>query len=236
MELPEDYVRDLLSLSSVVLGQEDLPSTLGEISKLAARLVPRTDGVSITTFHDGRPTAVACSDDWAKQLDELQYVEREGPCLDATRTGNVFRVSDLGDESRWPGYARRAAEHGARSALSIPLQAEGRTFGAMNLYAREPDAFPGDSVALAEIIGGQAGQASQIAAALFSHRDLAEQLREAMLSRAVIEQAKGVLMAQRRVTADEAFALLREASQRRNVKLRVLAQDVVDTGELSAEG
>ncbi|MFB9323626.1 GAF and ANTAR domain-containing protein [Cryptosporangium minutisporangium] len=232
MELSQDLVRELTTLTGMVLGQEDLLSTLEEVSKLAARVVPGTDAVSIMTFQDGRPTAVAYSDTWAKELDELQFVEREGPCLDATRTGNLFRVRDLAEETRWPAYVERAAAAGARSSVSIPLHAEGANFGAMNLYARKPDAFSSEAVALAEILAAHAGQASQVAAAFFRHRDLADQLREAMRSRAVIEQAKGVLMSQRKVTPDDAFVLMRDASQHLNVKLRVVAQHVVDTGEL----
>ncbi len=232
MQLPDNYTDELARLTGLVLVQQDLETTLIEITRIAARLVAVADAVSITTFRDGRPSAVAFSDEWAKELDELQHAEREGPCLDAARTGNVFRIMDLSRESRWPGYAALAARHGACSALTIPLQAEGRTFGAMNLYARAPEAFSSEVVSLAEIIAGQAGQASQVSAAFFRHRDLADQLREAMASRAVIEQAKGVLMAQHKVAADVAFDLLRAASMQRNIKLRTLAQEVVETGQL----
>jgi GAF domain-containing protein len=234
MDLTEDFVRQLAPLAAVVLGHEDLQAALVEITRVSARLVPGADGVSITTFQDGRPVAVAFNDEWAKELDELQFEEREGPCLDTTRTGNIFRVKDVTTETRWPAYTERAGKLGARSLLSIPLQAEGRVFGALDLYSRAPDAFTGKTVALAQIIAGHAGLASQVAAVFFRHRDLAEQMREAMSSRAVIEQAKGVLMAQRKVTADAAFDLLREVSQRTNTKLRLVAQAVVDTGALPA--
>ncbi len=232
MHLTDDDIHQLTALTGLVLGQEDLDATLQEVTRIAAHLVPGAEAASITTFRDGRPAAVASSHEWAHELDELQHAEREGPCLDATRTGNLFRVVDLQTESRWPAYTERAVRHGARSVVSIPLAAEGRTFGALDLYARVPDAFTAEAVTLAEIIAGQAGQASQVAAAFFHHRDLAEQLREAMASRAVIEQAKGVLMAQRKVTADAAFDLLRDTSMRRNVKLRTIAQEVVETGDL----
>lgn len=233
MELTEDFVRQLAPLAGVVLGHEDLRSALGEIAQLAGRLVPGTDGVSIMTVHDGAPTAVAFDGAWARELDELQFEEREGPCLDATRTGGTFRVQDLEQESRWPAYVARALPHGARSVVSVPLQSDGRLFGAMNLYARTPDAFDGEGVALAQVIAGHAGLASQVAAAFFRHKELAEQMREAMAGRAVIEQAKGVLMAQLKISADAAFDLLRDASQRSNTKLSRVAQSVVDSGTLA---
>ncbi len=235
MNLTEDYVRELGALTGAVLGQQDLLSTLNHIAALSAQVVPGCDAASISTFEAGQPTAVAFSDDWAKELDEMQYIEREGPCLDASRTGNVFRIREMTSESRWPAYVPRAAERGAQSMVSIPLQAEGRIFGAINLYARTPDAFTAEAVALAEILAAHAGVASQVAASFFRHRDLAEQMREAMQSRSVIDQALGVLMAQRKITADAAFTLIRESSQRLNVKLRILAQEVVDTGELRTQ-
>jgi GAF domain-containing protein len=141
-------------------------------------------------------------------------------------------VRDLATDSRWPSYAPRAAEHGARSMVSMPLTVEGKVLGALNVYSREPDAFSPEEVSIAEVIAAHASLAMHTATALKEHRSLSEGLRDAMQSRAVIEQAKGILMAQRKVTAEAAFDLLREASQHRNTKLRLVAEQVVETGEL----
>jgi GAF domain-containing protein len=232
VSLPEESVRELSLLAGVVLSSQDLPSTHTELTRIAARALPGADGASITTFSEGRPSASAASDEWAQQLDELQYAEREGPCLDAVRTGNVFRVRDLAGEGRWPFYAPRAAAHGAHGAhsmVSLPMSAEGKVIGALNVYSRSPDGLGAESVTIGEVIAAHCGLAAQVAAAFFGHRDLAQQLREAMSSRAVIEQAKGVVVGARRCSPDDAFAALRTTSQRRNVKLREVAQQVVDT-------
>ncbi len=235
MQLPDDYIGELTRLIGLVLGQQDLNSTLQEITLITARLVPATEAVSITTFRDGRSEAVAFSDGWAKELDELQFEEREGPCLDATRIGNIFRIRDLETESRWPRWTDMAVKHGARSAVCIPLQAEGRNFGAMDLYARVPDAFSSEAVSFAEILAGQAGQASQVASAFFRHRDLADQMRDAMATRAVIEQAKGILMGQRGCSAEDAFDILVKLSQESNRKLRDVAQALLDQARTGRE-
>ena len=232
--LPEESLQELTALAGVVLAQNDLTTSLAEVCRIAVRAVPRTDGASITTFTEGRTTAAAASDDWARSLDELQFVEREGPCLDCARTGNVFRVRDLAVEPRWPFYAPVAAARGARSMLSLPMASEGKIIGALDLYSKEPDAFSAESASVAEVIAAHAGLASQVAAAFFSHRDVADQLREAMRSRAVIEQAKGVLMASRRLGEQQAFDLLVDLSQRSNRKLRDVAAAVV--AEATAEG
>ncbi len=168
-------------------------ATLQEITRIAVVAAPDAEGAFLTTFVDGTPGVVAADSSWARELDELQYEEREGPCLDAARTGNAFRVRDMAAEGRWPFYVPRAVEHGARSMVSLPVAAEGKIIGALNLYARQPEVFPSEQVSLAEIITAQVGMATQVAASFFRHRDLAEQMRQAMQSRAVIEQAQGHL-------------------------------------------
>lgn len=226
MELSEESVQELAGLSGVVLTQSDLPDTLAELCRIAVRVLPSAEGASVTTFPEGRPGAIA-SGDWAREFDELQYIEHEGPCLDAFRTGNAFRIRDLAEEHRWPSYVPKAVERGARSMMSIPLSAEGNNIGALNIYASEPDAFDADAMSLAQIVAGHVGLAVQVAAALFRHRDLAVQLSEAMQSRAVIEQAKGILMGSRRCSDEDAFKLLVQLSQNSNRKLREVAAAIV---------
>jgi transcriptional regulator with GAF, ATPase, and Fis domain len=225
--LPESAVRELATLAGVALSQERLEDTHVEICRIAVRAVPGADGASITTFPDGRPSAVADSD-WAKRFDELQYEEHEGPCLDAFRTGNAFRIRDVAVDNRWPSYLPRAAEHGGRSMLSLPMTAEGKIIGALNLYSREVDVFTSEGVSVGGLVAAHAGMASQVAAALFGHRELADQLTEALQSRAVIEQAKGVLMAVHSIDADEAFQRLRVESQHSHRKLRDVAIEFVE--------
>lgn len=234
--LTDDALRELTALSGVVLAQDDIDGTHSEICRIAVRALPTADGASLTTLQQQGPTVGASSDPWARSLDELQFAEHEGPCLDCTRTGNVFRVRDLADDTRWPNWGPRAVEQGARSVVSLPMTAEGRRIGALNLYSRTPDAFDAEAASVAEVIAAHAGLASQVAASFFAHRDLGEQLRDAMRSREVIEQAKGALMATRQLGADEAFALLVDLSQRSNRKLRDVAQALVDELSRPAQG
>jgi GAF domain-containing protein len=219
---------ELVALAGVVLANDDLPATLTEVCRIAVRSVPGAEGASITTFPEGRPSAIS-DDEWAKGFDELQYTEQEGPCLDAYRTGNTFRIRDLADEPRWPSYVPRAVERGARSMMSIPLAAQGQVVGALNFYGRSPDVFSAEAAAIGAVVASHAGLASQLAAAFFGHRQLAEQMAEAMQSRAMIEQAKGIIMATLHCDADTAFAELIRASQNSNRKLREVAQALVDS-------
>jgi len=228
MAMSDEALRAMTTLTGVALGHGDLEETHREICRIATRAVPGAEGASITTFPQGRPVALA-SDDWAQGLDELQFEEHEGPCLDAHRTGNAFRIRDLKAEPRWPSYVPRAVEQGALSIMSLPMAAEGNLIGALNLYSREPEAFDAEAASIGEIVAAHAGLASQVSAAFFGHRDLADQMSEAMSSRAVIEQAKGILMAVHRCDAEEAFAHLVRMSQTSNRKLRDVAEETVKT-------
>ena len=227
MPLRDDTARELVALSGVVLGRDDLSSTLNEICRIAARVIEPCDGATMTSFTERGPTVVGASDEWTATLDELQHLEQEGPCLDAARTGVVFRVRDLAAEPRWPSYTPRAVREGARSVVSVPLNVENKLLGALNLYSRTVDAFDAEDVAISEIIAGHASLATQVAATTFRHRDLAAHLEIAMGSRSVIEQAKGVIMATTHCDADTAFELLTQQSQHENRKLRDIAEDLV---------
>lgn len=229
MPIPDDSLQELASLGEVALLHDDIDTALRQICTIAVRAVPGAVGASLTSMSTSGPQAVASSDPWAEELDELQYGEHEGPCLDAARTGLVFRVRDVAGESRWPAYMPRAHELGVQSMVSLPTTSESKTIGALNLYSKDRDAFGAEEVSIGQIVAGHASLASQVASTLFRHRDLAAQLQEAMQSRAVIEQAKGVLMATTPgIDADAAFGLLRSASQRENRKLRTIATEIVE--------
>jgi GAF domain-containing protein len=219
---------ELMQLAALMLTAADLDEALVEVTRVSVRAVEAADGCSVTMRVNGVPTAPAADDDWATRLDKMQFVEQEGPCLDCLREGVVTRVRDLGDDGRFPSWGPRAVEEGARSALSLPLTADGRTVGALNLYSRRPAAFGPQELAFGQLLAAHASLGVQAAAAYYSSRDLAEQMRRALESRAVIDQAKGVLMARQGCRADLAFDLLVRESQRSNRKLRDVAQELVD--------
>ena len=137
-------------------------------------------------------------------------------------------MRDLLDDTRFASYGPKAVELGARSTLSLPLAADGRTVGAINPYARTVDAFTTEVLAIGELLAAHPSLAVAAATAYFSSRDLADQMRQALESRAVIEQAKGVIMDTTGDGAEAAFGALVERSQRANVKLREVARAIVD--------
>ena len=224
----EDMLRDL---SRVVLVGRPLTDVLTEITTIAARGIPGADATSITLLRDEKAFTAAYSGEMALTADELQYEHGYGPCMDAGRGGVLLRVDDMRTEQRWPDYvAHLLATSPIRSSLSVPLPYQGSSIGALNNYSTQPVAFASPESLRA---GSDVAEAVAVAVAnADAHAQLFDQARNmriAMESRAVIEQAKGVLMAQRHVDAEQAFEILREASQRYNRKLRDIAHGIVDS-------
>jgi GAF domain-containing protein len=222
----DDLLRDL---SRVVLADRALTDVLTEVTAIAARGIPGAESVSTTLLRDDKAFTAAHFGEMALLADELQYDEGHGPCMDAGRGGVVLRVDDMLTEQRWPRYAERVTACGVRSSLSVPLPFQGNSIGALNIYSSQPSAFDSPESLSAGLDVAEAVAVAVVNAT--AHHRLDEQarnLRLAMESRAVIEQAKGVLMAQRQVTSEQAFEVLREASQRYNRKLRDIARGIVE--------
>jgi GAF domain-containing protein len=217
-------------LSQVVLAERSLDDVLGEVTDIAARSIPGAESTSITLVRGDRAFTAAHTGEMALAADELQYERGHGPCMDAGRAGVVLRIDDMRTEERWPDYTARVVDVGVRSSLSVPLPYQGSSIGALNIYASRPGAF---ATAESEEVATAVAEAVAVAVAnADAHDRLAEQARNmrlAMESRAVIEQAKGVLVAQRRLDPEAAFEILREASQRYNRKLRDIASGIVQS-------
>ena len=222
-------------LSRVALVGRTLDEVLTEIVSIAARGIPGAEATSITLLRGDKAFTAAHSGEMALAADELQYEHGYGPCMDAGRGGVLLRVDDMRTETRWPDYVAHVQQTTpVLSSLSVPLPYQGSSIGALNNYSTKPAAFASPEslsagLEVAEVIAVAVANADAHAQ-LF---DQARNMRLAMESRSVIEQAKGVLMAQRHVDAEQAFEILREASQRYNRKLRDIAQGIVDSTQES---
>jgi len=225
---PLDLPTAILQLATVVLGElTSIDQVLQRATEVAVATIPGAFEVSVTVV-DGSPRTAAASGRLSVDLDEAQYTGDTGPCLDAIRSDETLVVDDQPSESRWPVYSRRAIELGVGSSLSVPLRITGQMRGAFNAYAADRHAFDADARDTAEKLAGYAGIIVNNAALYFDASSRAEQMAEAMQSRAVIEQAKGILMGAHRCDADAAFGILVELSQKSHHKLREVAQAVVD--------
>lgn len=214
-------------LAHMLLGSP-LGEVLDRVAHLAQRTIPAADEVSVTLMDRDRAHSVAFTGNLAAHLDERQYDKGFGPCMDAALTGENIDIRNTADERTYPDFARQARRAGVTNSLSVGMPIPQRTVGALNLYGTHDRDFDDDAHALASAFASYAAVALANAALYSNTADLARQLNTAMTSRAVIEQAKGMIMAQRNCSADEAFALLAQASQNANRKLRDIAQQLVD--------
>ena len=172
-----------------------------------------------------RVEEAAVTDPIVAKADQLQLELGEGPCLSALTAERTYRVGDTVADRRWPQWSSAIAELGLRSVLSVGLFTTETTIGALNLFDPEPDRFDADDVAVAQVLARHAG----IALATSRH---VENLELAIDARKLIGQAQGILMERFDLDADRAFAVLRRFSQGHNIKLREVAQRLIDTRNL----
>jgi len=227
---PAEALERLGRLSLRELSMESLLQTVADLTK---SVMPGNPEASVSLLVKDEPTTVASTGQLATDLDETQYDRGHGPCLHAARTGELTEISDTRADCRWPEYTPRAVERGNLSSLSIPLviDQDEQLTGALNIYARRPDAFDEGSRSVATRFGPYAAVAAGNMYAYQSARNMANNLQTALESRAVIDQAKGILMERHKLTADQAFQLLAQVSMHRNRKLRTVAEDLVRTGD-----
>jgi GAF domain-containing protein len=221
---------ELTELQNALLKTDSVEQFLHELAVLAVRSVAGGDAMScgMALRSPGRPaTAAACSDSLASEADRVQYQSGDGPALDAVRHVRPVNVRDTGSADRWPRFCRQAASLGIRSCYAAPLVNDGEPVGALVLYARRPGAFGPEEAKQADRFARHASGALTLSMRMASCADQNDQLRSSIMSRAVIDQALGVIMATERCPQDKAFALLRSVSQNTNVKLRDLAATIV---------
>ncbi|MFT7836793.1 GAF and ANTAR domain-containing protein [Saccharothrix sp. BKS2] len=200
--------------------------TLDEIVRAAVGTIPGARHAGIMTIVDKRDVrTVAVTGDVPGGVDQVQYDTGQGPCLDTLYRHKIVNVPDLGADNPWPVFAERTLALGVASMLSFRLFVQDDDLGALNMYAPEPHAFGEESEHVGLLFAGHAA----VALASAQKRD---HLTEAVHTRDLIGQAKGILMERHKLTADQAFTLLVRASQRANTKLRDLAEQLTRTGEM----
>ena len=206
---------------STSLAQRAREAALRGLAASAVSNIPRVDFVSITV-HDEDHTlrTVAATDPLAEQLDAVQYELREGPCYAAVTDERLVLANDIATASDYPRYGFRAADLGVRSQAAIQLLHNGQRAG-LNLYARKTNAFDRSTVQLAELFATQA-------AAVLEYAVQVEQLSDALHTRTDIGTAVGIVMERYGIDRNQAFAFLVRNSNDRRLKIRVLAQQVID--------
>ncbi|MEU4742928.1 GAF and ANTAR domain-containing protein [Actinosynnema sp. NPDC023658] len=231
----DEVTAALERLTELLEDEEDLSVILDRLCRQVIRAIPGADMSSVTLVRDDIPVTGAVTEDQAFEVDLAQYRSGQGPCLQAAATREMQRVAVAEVWERWPAFAEAASGLGVASYLSAPLFIDREYNGSLNLYSRSPHGFRELDAALLELYTTAAEGALRNARRYLNARGQASELRTALTSRSVIDQAKGIVMAVHRIDADQAFRLLVDRSQRENVKLRDLAEQFVKDATAPAE-
>ncbi len=226
---------DFSETARILFSAGTVAETLHRVVTLAVATIDGCDFAGLATANGTLGASAIHTDAVIDDVDALQHQTGEGPCLDAVNQQRIIYAVDLDADSRWPQFGPLATAAGVRSVLALPLGEDGGR-GALNLYARYPAAFGVVDRGKAVVLASLAGVALSSAHSHEEEEHRFNTLHAALRSREVIGQAEGILMERERITADQAFDILRRASQHLNIKLREVAQTLVETGEGPATG
>lgn len=222
----QEFAEQVANLAELLLTDEDSDVLIRQLAQLSLDRIPGSEAAGVVVFSD-RAWTYSTSDDRVAGLHQIQLDSGAGPVAESLRFGESRRIDDAAAEERWPAICSAMAEQGLLSCLVLPLRTDRTPGGVLAIYGSEPDSFVGADHDIALLFAAQGGVAMRNAALYRNCRKMVENLRIALDSRAVIEQAKGMLAAQYGYAPDVAFKRLSVLSQNTNRKLRDIAADVV---------
>jgi GAF domain-containing protein len=225
-----DPAEALDELGRFALREHTMQSLLQSVADLTKKAMPGNPEASVSLLINDKPSTVVSTGKLATDCDESQYGRGCGPCLHAASTGELVEIADAQTETRWRDYVQRALDHGALASLSVPLPIGEGIDGALNIYARQTDAFDEGSRWIATRFAPYAAVAAANMYAYESARDMAGHYQRALESRAVIDQAKAILMERYNISPDLAFQALARVSMQTNTKMQDVADTLVRTG------
>lgn len=224
-----DELREgLEDLARLTLDQGSLDDLMNRVAESALHVMPGCDSAGVSLVTKERVTTAAATDEVVVEADQAQYMLGEGPCLQAIRDNNVYLITSMEDEERFPQWTQKAKDAGINSSLSLPLNVNGSTTGALNLYSWHEDGFSEKDQPAGSMLASQAAVALLNGQIYDRAVKVAHQLEDALENRTTIGQAVGILMQRENVTDTAAFGMLKTASQHGNEKLRDVARALVD--------
>jgi GAF domain-containing protein len=228
-----DLRAGLQGVAFMVAGMRTMSEILGNLAEFARRAIPGAEGTGVTSVRimSGRPHVQtwAVTTAFVEQIHTVQYNDlEEGPCLTCMASRQPAVSGSLGSDRRWPHLGGRVARMGVHSVLSLPLIVGEQVIGAIDSYAHERDAFTDHAVELGSQFAASAAVSLYNAQLLADTREHTERLQRALASRVMVDQAIGIIRSRSGVTVEDAFDRLTRLSQNQNVKLHVVAEQMVD--------
>ena len=230
----QQIVQTLVELADTMVDDFDVIEFLHLVSKRGVELLDCTEAGVLLADATGSLRVMASSSERSDALDLLQSQNDEGPCFECFISGKSVSSDDLAqDRDRWPVFTPAALSYGFLSVQAIPMRVRGETVGALNLFRAQPGAFDREHLPLGQGLADIAAVALMQERVVREWRGVAAQLQGALTTRIVIEQAKGVLAEQARVTVDVAFMRMRAYARANNLRLSEVARRLVE-GDLQA--
>ena len=217
----------LAGLARLVSGSGTLELMLTQVANLAVQAVPGADGAGVTMLESGQPDTIVASAPFVREVDRVQYRLGEGPCISAASTGVTTGSGGLGEDLSWPMFGPLAAELGIHSAISLPLVLDHKVVGALNVYARDRNAFDAASRHLGEQFAAPAAVAIHNARTLDQAQRTAAQLEVALTGRSTIDRAVGIVIERSGISAEDAFIRLRIMSQHEGETMTTVAERMI---------
>ncbi len=222
-------MQTLSEFASTLVQDFTISDVLHDLAERATAVVG-ADSAGVSLQHAGQLRFAAALDERCSKLERVQESEQVGPGVDALRAGEVVAVAALAEAPGWGAYGRAARETGIAAIAGIPMRLGDEKIGTLNLYSNTRREWSEDDLDAARVLADIASSYVINASKLARQRRLNEQLQEALTSRIVIEQAKGILAAERGISIDRAFELLRRHARSHRASLRSVAEAVVNLG------
>ena len=224
------FLRTLSEFARTLVVRYEIGDVLYDLADRTTTLLG-VAGAGVCLAEGDRLRFVTGVNDATVRLEQTQERTQQGVCVESFRSGEVVRLDDVAElDGRWPEFETEARAVGVAAMVAIPMRLDDDVLGAVNVYSAERRAWSEDDVATAQVLADMATSYLVNASELQKSRRTAEQLNEALQSRVVIEQAKGILSAERKIPMDQAFEALRRHARGHNANLRTVAEAVVHLG------
>jgi GAF domain-containing protein len=225
------FIQTLSRFAVVLPARYDLEAALSELAESVTQVLGLSGSGVTMADGEGRLRFVTAVSQASGELERNQEEEQAGPCRDAFDTGEVVRVTDVRSESaRWPEFSATATRLDVAGVAGIPMRLADQIIGALNLYAPQPREWSDEDMAVAGVLADVATSYVVNASKLRQQQQLSEQLQQALQTRVVIEQAKGITSQRNTVTIDQAYRLIRSHARNNNASLRTVAEAIVAVG------
>ena len=221
----DGYAEDFAEMALRLHDEPSVQETVERVLEYALKAVNCDYAGVIFVTRKSQVETIAATHPVVSEIDKLQVELGEGPDIDVIADATSTIVPDTLTDARWPRWGEVAADRGIRSLLTVRLYTSKDTIGTLNLYDADPDHFDADDQAVAHVLARHA------AIALANARNT-EHLWQAIDARKLIGQAQGILMERYDLSADQAFAVLMRYSQDKNIKLRKVAERLIETRDL----